>query len=75
MAPHFRLPGSGEKKKKKKKDGFTWFETAVNGGAVILSILRDAANAAPLPYLRGAAATSLTIIQIAQVSVCSPISL
>ena len=66
MAPHFL---SGEKKKKKRLEGeFTWFETAVNGGALILSILRDASNLAPVPYLRGAALTTLTIIQIGQVS-------
>ena len=72
MAPHFGL--QGEKKKKKKKtegqgEGFSWFETTVNGGAVVLSVLKDAAAFAPLPYLRGAAATSLNIIQIAQVCV------
>lgn len=48
---------------------FSWFETTVNGGAVVLTILQNAANFAPLPYLRGAASTSLTLIQIAQVSV------
>jgi len=63
MAPHFGLPG---KKKKKVEGSFTWFETTVNGGAVVLSVLQNAANFAPLPYLRGAAATSLTLIQIAQ---------
>jgi len=68
MAPQFALPrGSKEKKKKKKIEGaFSWFETTVNGGAVVLTILQNAANFAPLPYLRGAASTSLTLIQIAQ---------
>lgn len=64
MAPHFGL--SGEKKKKKVEGSFTWFETTVNGGAVVLALLRDAASLAPLPYLRNAAATTLTIIQIGQ---------
>jgi len=62
MAPRF------DKKKKPKTDGFTWFETTVNGGAVVLSLLKDAAACAPLPYLRSAAGTTLSIIQIAQVS-------
>jgi len=68
MAPHFRFPGEKKKKKKKTDSEFTWFETTVNGGAVVLALLRDAASLAPLPYLRGAAATTLSIIQIAQVS-------
>ena len=64
MAPHFGFPG---KKKKKVEGEFSWFETTVNGGAVILTILVNASNFAPVPYLRNAAATTLSLIQIAQV--------
>ena len=69
MSPHFGLAfrSEGKRKEKKVEGGFTWFETAVNGSAVILSALKDAASYAPLPYIRSAAATTLTIIQIGQV--------
>jgi hypothetical protein len=69
MSPHFGLPfkSEGKRKNKKVEGGFTWFETAVNGSAIVLSVLKDAATYAPLPYIRSAAATTLTIIQIGQV--------
>jgi hypothetical protein len=64
MAPHL---GLGKKKKKADvKGAFSWFESTVNGGVVILTILQNAANFAPVPYLRGAASTTLALIQIGQ---------
>ena len=46
---------------------FTWFETGVNGGVQILSLLRDASSMAPIPYLKQAASLTVNIIGIIQV--------
>ena len=53
-----------KRRKKRWSHGFTWFEIAV-----ILSVFKDAAGFALLPYFKSAAATSLNIIQITQVGV------
>jgi len=51
-----------------QSDGrFTWFETTVNGGVTILSLIRDAAAVAPIPYLKQAAGLTVNIIGIIQV--------
>jgi hypothetical protein len=60
MAPHLGS-SRGTGKKKKKVNGFTGFETGVNGAAVILSILSTVAALAE---------TSFTLIPFTQVSVC-----
>lgn len=51
-----------------QNDGsFTWFETGVNGGVQILSLLKDASALAPVPYLKQAAGLTVNIIGIIQV--------
>ena len=64
MAPHLGLQG----KKKWVNGDSSWFETKVNGGALILTVLTNAANHAQAPYyVRGAAGHTLHIIQLAEV--------
>jgi len=59
--------GITKKPTKKHKGNFNWFETAVNGGAAILAVIRDAAAIAPIPYLRQVAGMTVNIINIIQV--------
>ena len=65
--------GITKKPTKKHKGNFNWFETAVNGGAVILAVIRDAAAMAPIPYLRQAAGMTVNIINTIQVWSMCPI--
>lgn len=63
-------------KKKKHPANFNWFESSVNGGVVVLAIIRDAAAMAPLPYLRQAAGMTIHILTMIQVwSPCVAIDL
>jgi len=55
------------KKPKKKKPGFDWFEASVNGGSLILGVLKEAAEFAPVPFLKQAAGTTLKIVSTVQV--------
>ncbi|KAF4611547.1 hypothetical protein D9613_004497 [Agrocybe pediades] len=43
-----------------------WLEMSVNGGALLLGIVRDAAGFAPIPYLKQAAGVTLRIVEVVQ---------
>ncbi|KAF9538967.1 hypothetical protein CPC08DRAFT_824593 [Agrocybe pediades] len=43
-----------------------WLETSFNGGALLLSIVSDAAGLTPVPYLKQAAGLTLRIIEAVQ---------
>ena len=66
MAPKGPQPDTG-KKSKKKKEGFDWFEASINGGSLILGVLKEAAEFAPVPFLKQAAGTTLKIVSTVQV--------
>lgn len=55
------------KKQRKNASQNTWFETSVNGGALILSLLQGAAGKVPVPYLAEAMGYTVSIIKLVQV--------
>jgi len=62
MAPK----GLGTTSKREKKKGLDWVEASVNGGVLILSLVKEAAEFAPVPFLKQAAGTTLRIVNTVQ---------
>ncbi|KAJ3512501.1 hypothetical protein NLJ89_g3485 [Agrocybe chaxingu] len=54
------------KGKKKKEKGTDWLEAGVQGGAILLALVKEAAEFAPIPYLKIAAGTTLKIVTTVQ---------
>ncbi|KAH9486014.1 hypothetical protein JR316_0000077 [Psilocybe cubensis] len=43
-----------------------WIDTTLNGGSVLLNIVKEASSLAPIPYLKQAAGATLKIVEIIQ---------
>ncbi|CAA7270604.1 unnamed protein product [Cyclocybe aegerita] len=54
------------KGKKKREKGTDWFEAGVQGGTILLALVKEAAEFAPVPYLKIAAGTTLKIVTTVQ---------
>jgi hypothetical protein len=52
-----------------KKKPIDWVETGIQGTTLALSLVNDAAQYAPVPYLRQAAGTTLKILSLVQVCI------
>ncbi|PPQ79736.1 hypothetical protein CVT25_003303 [Psilocybe cyanescens] len=50
----------------RKDHGTDWIEATINGGSVLLNIVREASSVAPVPYLKQAAGVTLKIVEIVQ---------
>ena len=55
------------KKDKDKNLGTDWIENSVQGGAVLLALVREASQYAPIPGLQQAAGATLQIVRTVQV--------
>ncbi|KAF8167127.1 hypothetical protein B0H34DRAFT_680351 [Crassisporium funariophilum] len=61
------IKSSNSAEKRKSKSARTdWRDATVNGSAVILALIKEAAEFAPVPYLKQAAATTLFILNTIQ---------
>ncbi|KAF9523090.1 hypothetical protein CPB83DRAFT_899074 [Crepidotus variabilis] len=57
-----------KQRKRQRRDAAqnNWFETSVNGGTMVLALLKDAADKIPAPYVKEAIGYTLAIIRIVQ---------